>query len=133
MWNASTLSILFSRHKKNTGSYKYRDKYVGRQINASNFKQSILSFIDNGLYYLIGYIPEILKRLGELYRLVSEMTHYRFYASSLLILYDGEAGSSDLSNSRGMDIKSSAKKHKGAILESGLNLDCDISGICVAE
>ena len=66
------------------------DKYVGRQINVANFKQSILSFLDNGTHYLIGHIPEILMRLRDLYETVSTMSTSRFYASSLLILYDGQ-------------------------------------------
>ncbi len=66
------------------------DKYVGRQINVANFKQSLLSFLDNGSHYLIGHIPVILAKLRSLYEAVLTMTTSRFYASSLLILYDGK-------------------------------------------
>ncbi|KAI8909957.1 hypothetical protein DFJ77DRAFT_433234, partial [Powellomyces hirtus] len=76
-------------YKQNTGTFTYLDKYVGRQINAANFKQSLLSFLDNGEKYLIGYIPKMLDKLRKLYKVVSKMPTYRFYASSLLILYDG--------------------------------------------
>ncbi|TPX72423.1 hypothetical protein SpCBS45565_g00557 [Spizellomyces sp. 'palustris'] len=76
-------------YKVNTGTFTYLDKYIGRQINMSNFKQSLLSFLDNGEKYLVGYIPKMLERLKDLHRVVSKMPSYRFYASSLLILYDG--------------------------------------------
>ncbi|KAJ3150768.1 hypothetical protein HDU86_006276 [Geranomyces michiganensis] len=76
-------------YKQNTRTFTYLDKYVGRQINGVNFKQSLLSFLDNGEKYLIGYIPKMLEKLRKLHAVVSKMTTYRFYASSLLILYDG--------------------------------------------
>jgi Inositol polyphosphate kinase len=69
---------------------------VGRQINASNFKQSILGFLDNGNRYLVGYIPALVEKLKNLYQVVSGMGTYRFYASSLLILYDGAAAEGDM-------------------------------------
>lgn len=55
----------------------------------ANFKQSILSFLDCGTHYLIGHIPIILEKLKVLYDAISTMTTCRFYASSLLIYYDG--------------------------------------------
>ncbi|KAJ3219099.1 hypothetical protein HDU67_002755 [Dinochytrium kinnereticum] len=70
-------------------SYTYLDKYVGRQINAANFGQTLESFLDNGLKTLIILIPRILQKLQLLHAVVSRMPSYRFYASSLLILYDG--------------------------------------------
>ena len=76
------------------------DKYVGRSINIANFKQTLISFIDNGEKYLIGHIPGILKKLKDLYEAVLTMSTSRFYASSLLILYDGQS-----SPSKAADIK----------------------------
>ena len=65
------------------------DKYVGRGIHAANFKTSLLSFLDNGTHYLIGYIPQIIKKLVDLSAVIQELPKCRFYASSLLIIYDG--------------------------------------------
>ncbi|KAJ3015735.1 hypothetical protein HKX48_004420 [Thoreauomyces humboldtii] len=76
-------------YKENTGAFTYLDKYVGRQINVANFQQSLLSFLDNGESYLVGYIPRMLEKLRSLHAVVAKMPSYRFYASSLLILYDG--------------------------------------------
>ncbi|KAJ3256066.1 hypothetical protein HK103_005749 [Boothiomyces macroporosus] len=75
--------------KQDTQTYKYLDKYVGRQINISNFKKTLLSFLDNGNSYLIGHIPLIIEKLQLLSQTISTMPSARFYASSLLILYDG--------------------------------------------
>lgn len=79
--------------RQDTGQYKYLDKYVGRQINVANFKQSLLSFLDNGTHYLVGHIPGILIKLRNLYETILTMSTSRFYASSLLILYDGHSNS----------------------------------------
>ncbi|KAJ8331432.1 inositol polyphosphate kinase kcs1 [Batrachochytrium dendrobatidis] len=78
-------------YKQSTRTYLYLDKYVGRQIHSGNFKQNILLFIDNGDMYLVGLIGKILNELRKLYRVIASMPSYRFYASSLLILYDGDA------------------------------------------
>ncbi|KAJ3120597.1 glutamine--fructose-6-phosphate transaminase (isomerizing) [Nowakowskiella sp. JEL0407] len=75
--------------KKDTKQFHYVDKYVGRQIHASNFKTNLLGFLDNGEKFLIGYIPPLVERLKKLRSIVEKMDGYRFYASSLLILYDG--------------------------------------------
>ncbi|KAJ3170193.1 hypothetical protein HDU88_008819 [Geranomyces variabilis] len=88
-------------YKQNTRTFTYLDKYVGRQINGVNFKQSLLSFLDNGEKYLIGYIPKMLEKLRNLHAMVSKMTTYRFYASSLLILYDGAWAAEDSSKENG--------------------------------
>ncbi|KAI8927441.1 hypothetical protein BC831DRAFT_392142, partial [Entophlyctis helioformis] len=77
-------------YKQTTRSFIYLDKYVGRQIHVGNFKQNLLAFLDNGDSYLIGYLPKIIDKLRRLYDVLSNMPTCRFYASSLLILYDGE-------------------------------------------
>jgi hypothetical protein len=69
---------------------------VGRQLNVANFKQSLLSFLDNGTHYLIGHIPALLKKLRALYDAISIMDTSRFYASSLLIYYDGDCSSREI-------------------------------------
>eukprot|EP00842_Homolaphlyctis_polyrhiza_P001556 jgi/Hompol1/2400/HPOL_005985-RA len=92
-------------YKQSAHSYFYLDKYVGRQIHAGNFKQNILSFLDNGDCFLVGLIPKILEKLRRLYRVISSMTTCRFYASSLLILYDGDALRDPTAPKREADIR----------------------------
>lgn len=70
--------------------YRYFNKYAGRQINVINFKQSLLSFLDNGTEYLIGLIPTILQDLEALRDIIANLTSLRWYASSLLLIYDGK-------------------------------------------
>jgi Inositol polyphosphate kinase len=93
MWNAGTC-LLTKVYRSDIKKYRYFNKYAGRQINSLNFKQSLLNFLDNGVYYLIGLIPLILKRLESLVEAISTMPTFRFYASSLLMIYDGEPNAS---------------------------------------
>nr|KAJ3419886.1 inositol hexakisphosphate kinase 3 [Polyrhizophydium stewartii] len=92
-------------YKHQTHSYFYLDKYVGRQINVSNFKQNLLSYLDNGDMYLIGFIPRIVEKLRQLAQVIATMPTYRFYSSSLLILYDGDAPIDPTAPKREADIR----------------------------
>ena len=69
---------------------------MGRSIHAADFKISLLSFLDNGTHYLIGYIPQIIKKLLDLSAVIQELQKTRFYASSLLIIYDGSTFETDM-------------------------------------
>ncbi|KAI8843959.1 hypothetical protein BJ741DRAFT_527923 [Chytriomyces cf. hyalinus JEL632] len=77
-------------YKTTSKSFVYLDKYIGRQINAANFRQSLISFLDNGESILVGFIPRLLEKLRALLDVVSKLPTYRFYASSLLVLYDAD-------------------------------------------
>ncbi|KAH6573671.1 hypothetical protein BASA50_002804 [Batrachochytrium salamandrivorans] len=92
-------------YKQTTSTYLYLDKYAGRQIHYGNFKQMILSFIDNGESFLIGLVAKILDKLRRLYQVVMSMPTYRFYASSLLIIYDGDAPVDPTLSKRDADIR----------------------------
>jgi hypothetical protein len=52
--------------------------------------------LDNGTHYLIGYIPQIIKKLLDLSAVIQELPKTRFYASSLLIIYDGSTFETDM-------------------------------------
>ncbi|RKO86907.1 hypothetical protein BDK51DRAFT_1523, partial [Blyttiomyces helicus] len=78
-------------YKQPTRSYTYLDKYIGRQINPTNFKSQLLSFLDTGdATPNTHLIPSLLAKLRKLHSLIAALPTHRFYASSLLILYDGD-------------------------------------------
>jgi len=76
-------------YKTNTKTFEYSDKYKGRKIVASHFKEGLLSFLDNGEKLLVGFIPKIVEKLKTLYSVVEQLNTSRFYASSLMLFYDG--------------------------------------------
>ncbi|KAG4106121.1 SAICAR synthase-like protein [Neocallimastix lanati (nom. inval.)] len=76
-------------YKTTTKTFEYSDKYKGRKIEASHFKEGLLSFLDNGEKVLVGFIPKIIEKLKTLYSVVEKLNTSRFYASSLMLFYDG--------------------------------------------
>ncbi|KXS13821.1 SAICAR synthase-like protein, partial [Gonapodya prolifera JEL478] len=75
--------------KMTTGTYSFTSKYVGRRLDPHQFKECLVSFLDNGTKLLVGYIPRIIEKLKRLKNILQSLDGCRFYASSLLLLYDG--------------------------------------------
>ncbi|KAJ1980395.1 inositol polyphosphate kinase kcs1 [Dimargaris xerosporica] len=75
--------------KANKRRFLYQDKYYGRSLNDKTFKRSLLEFLDNGHEVAVHHIPTLLRKLRDLYRVVVTIHGFRFYGSSLLIVYDG--------------------------------------------
>ncbi|KAI5805069.1 hypothetical protein EDC01DRAFT_720714 [Geopyxis carbonaria] len=76
-----------------TNSYLFEDKYFGRDLKAGReFQNALTRFLYNGQdnQSIIRHIPTILNKLKALEKMIKQLPGYRFYASSLLILYDGE-------------------------------------------
>jgi inositol-hexakisphosphate kinase len=74
-----------------TQSYVFEDKYFGRDLKAGKqFKDALKRFFYDGVGYASArkHIPTILEKIALLERQVSRLHGYRFYASSLLMLYD---------------------------------------------
>ena len=76
-----------------TQKYVFEDKYFGRDIKAGNgFQDALKRFLYNGDGYgsTVRHIPVILEKLWTLENIVRNLPGWRFYASSLLVLYDAE-------------------------------------------
>jgi inositol-hexakisphosphate kinase len=87
-----------------TQSYLFEDKYFGRDLKAgAEFQAALARFFFDGQGYSSArrYIPVILDQLSKLERIARHLHGYRFYASSLLIIYDraAEDNSTDGSSS----------------------------------
>jgi hypothetical protein len=79
VWNAEQLQ------------YVFEDKYYGRDLKAGpEFQAALTRFFFDGHGYIsaMRYIPVILEKLASLEGMIRSLPGYRFYASSLLILYD---------------------------------------------
>ncbi|KAJ2448484.1 inositol polyphosphate kinase kcs1 [Coemansia sp. RSA 2336] len=76
-------------YKADRNRYLYQDKYYGRSLNKFTFQRSLLEFLDNGETVVVFMIPTLLTRLRNLYRAVEQMHGFRFFGSSLLLVYDG--------------------------------------------
>ncbi|KIA75666.1 Inositol hexakisphosphate kinase [Aspergillus ustus] len=77
--------------------YTFEDKYFGRDLKSGReFQDALTRFLYDGISYLsvAKKIPIILEKLAKLENMIRKLKRYRLYASSLLILYDGEQGPS---------------------------------------
>lgn len=89
-------------------SYLFEDKYFGRDLKAGqNFQDALTRFLYDGVSYasVSRHIPVVLERITKLEKMIRRLPRYRFYASSLLMLYDGgsvhdnpEDGNADQNN-----------------------------------
>lgn len=73
--------------------YSFEDKYFGRDLRSGReFQDALSRFLYDGVSSAsIGKkIPVILEKLVTLESMIRKLKRYRLYASSLLILYDGE-------------------------------------------
>ncbi|KAJ2480306.1 inositol polyphosphate kinase kcs1, partial [Coemansia sp. RSA 2320] len=77
--------------KADRNRYLFQDKYYGRSLNKFTFQRSLLEFLDNGECVQAFLIPALLVKLRNLYRAVEQMHGFRFFGSSLLLVYDGYA------------------------------------------
>ncbi|SCZ88775.1 BZ3500_MvSof-1268-A1-R1_Chr10-3g03084 [Microbotryum saponariae] len=77
--------------KSAEGSYVFQDKYFGRNVTTRDFPSVLAHFLSNGVEVLAYQIPIILRQLYRLASIIKGLNRYRFYAASLLFIYDGDA------------------------------------------
>jgi hypothetical protein len=81
-----------------TQKYIFKDKYYGRSLKAGQeFQDALTLFLYDGVDHasILRHIPTVLQKLSQLEVIISRLRGYRFYAASLLMFYDGDAGSDD--------------------------------------
>ena len=74
----------------NNNKYICFDKYEGRTLSVDGFKKNLLQYLNNGVRFRVDVIDPIIEKLERLYQIIKSKSSYRFYGSSLLILYDGQ-------------------------------------------
>ncbi|KAL9587842.1 MAG: hypothetical protein Q9203_003340 [Teloschistes exilis] len=86
----------------------YKDKYSGRDIKAGReFQDSLQQYLYDGISTasILQRIPAVIERIAKLDKIIRGLPGYRFYASSLLLLYDAQpqhdSKGSQLSESNG--------------------------------
>lgn len=70
-----------------------RDFFVmaaGRDLSVDGFRDAIKTFLYNGERSRLDVIDPYLKQLGELLSVIEDQSSYRFYNTSLLLIYEGE-------------------------------------------
>ena len=100
-------------------SYIFEDKYFGRDLKAGNeFQAALTRFLYDGLSYtsVCTHIAILMERISKLEDIIRDLPGYRFYSSSLLMLYDGGAkGSPESAKTGSSSLGDSQKKAKSSI------------------
>ncbi|KAL4655273.1 inositol hexakisphosphate kinase 2-like [Arapaima gigas] len=68
----------------------FMNKYHGRKLTLAGFKEALFQFFHDGRRLRCELLSPVLRRLREMKAALEACESYRFYSSSLLIIYDGE-------------------------------------------
>jgi len=77
-------------YRQDLGRYLCRNKYHGRSLTPKDVKQSFCEFLYNGDRLRNDIISDIIDRLLELRHIVEKKHSFRFYSSSVLVMYEGK-------------------------------------------
>ena len=104
-----------------TGAYKSVDKYHGRTLTDDTFCDILRDFLHNDQRLRVELLAPILARLSALLSCLRELNSFRFYASSLLIMYDGHCPDSKQRSDREFSAKGTATSDSGMMSHVGEN------------
>ena len=71
-----------------------RNKYYGLKLGEEGFKEELITFLHNGQQFRTELIEPLLHKLRRLYKVIEKQHSYRFYSSSLLLMYEGDLDNS---------------------------------------
>ena len=99
------------------GRFVCRNKYYGRKLSDAGFHQAIKDFFHNGTRLRDELIQPFIRKLQKLKKVVEKQHSFRFYSSSLLLIYDGKESSHgfscSLADSAGSDDLTGSWSGKG--------------------
>uniref|UniRef100_H2L6S5 Kinase n=2 Tax=Oryzias latipes TaxID=8090 RepID=H2L6S5_ORYLA len=76
-------------YQSDTGQLMFMNKYHGRKLALAGFKEALYQFFHNGRRLRHELLSPVLRSLREMQAALEACESYRFYSSSLLIIYDG--------------------------------------------
>ncbi|KAM8868747.1 inositol hexakisphosphate kinase 1 isoform 1-T7 [Synchiropus picturatus] len=77
-------------YQQNTDQYLCRNKYYGRGLSIEGFREALYQYLHNGKGLRQDLFEPILNKLRSLKAVLEKQASYRFYSSSLLIIYEGK-------------------------------------------
>ncbi|XP_062578576.1 inositol hexakisphosphate kinase 1-like [Saccostrea cucullata] len=83
-------------YQEDSDKYICVNKYYGRSLGVDGFKQTLHQFLHNGYELRKDLLDSIIKKLKDLHRQVQSLDTYRFYSSSLLVMYDVRSQDKDV-------------------------------------
>lgn len=77
-------------YQSDSGQLMFMNKYHGRKLTLAGFKEALYQFFHDGRRLRQELLSPVLRRLREMQAALEACESYRFYSSSLLIIYDGD-------------------------------------------
>ncbi|XP_056130555.1 inositol hexakisphosphate kinase 1 [Lampris incognitus] len=77
-------------YQMDTGHYLCRNKYYGRGLSIEGFRDALYQYMHNGQGLRRDLFEPVLSQLQSLKAVLERQASYRFYSSSLLIIYEGK-------------------------------------------
>lgn len=78
---------VYQTDKKN---FLCKDKYYGRKLSVAGFRQALYQFLHDGTRLRAELLGPMQCQLRALLSVIKSQASYRFYSSSLLIIYEGQ-------------------------------------------
>lgn len=72
-----------------------RNKYYGLKLCEEGFKEELITFLHNGQQFRTELIEPLLYKLRKLHKVIEKQHSFRFYSSSLLLMYEGHVENGD--------------------------------------
>lgn len=79
----------YKRMRGSPGVLEFRDKYYGRKLKGEDLIPQMTWFFHNGASVRVDCIRIILEKLHYIFDKVRQQKHFKFYSSSLLLVYEG--------------------------------------------
>ncbi|XP_062320986.1 inositol hexakisphosphate kinase 2b isoform X2 [Osmerus eperlanus] len=77
-------------YQSDSGQLMFMNKYHGRKLTLPGFKEALFQFFHDGRRLRRELLSPVLHKLKDMQAVLESCESYRFYSSSLLIIYDGE-------------------------------------------
>ncbi|XP_078727638.1 inositol hexakisphosphate kinase 2-like isoform X1 [Lampetra fluviatilis] len=77
-------------YRVDAAQHMFMNKYIGRKLSVNGFKETLTQFFHNGQRLRKDLLEPVLRKLSELRVALERQDSYRFYSSSLLIIYEGQ-------------------------------------------
>lgn len=89
---AERTMVVLQVYRADTGKYICHNKYYGRRLDVDGVRDTLRQFLFDGYRHRSELVAPIVERLRKLLALVTKQITFRFYSSSLLIMYSGGSG-----------------------------------------
>ncbi|XP_068686263.1 inositol hexakisphosphate kinase 1-like [Montipora foliosa] len=77
-------------YQRSSGRFMCRNKYYGMKLCEDGFREELVTFLNNGHQFRAELIEPFLQKLRKLHKVIEKQNSFRFYTSSLLLMYEGD-------------------------------------------